>query len=158
MEIITLDEKGLAYVPIYIKPKDKLIPRRTLFKLDTGAGVTTIGKEILNFLGYSDNWINDNTTIGPIKEVASAGSKYEPAYCVVLPIATMFGKTLKNWPFYIRPESNRDYRNLLGVDILSFFDFTFSYKDGCVSIQPIDDPFISFPMLPGQSIDELEAE
>jgi len=45
MEIIELDKNGLAYVPIFIKPKDKHIYRQILFKLDTGAGITTISKK-----------------------------------------------------------------------------------------------------------------
>jgi len=158
MEIIKLNESGLAYVIISIRPNNKYIYRQTPFKLDTAAGITTISKKSLKQLGYDDDWVKSNTTIGPIKEVSSAGGKYEPAYCVVLPVSTILGKTLNNWPFYIRPEDDRDYRNLLGVDILSHFEFTFSYKVGCVKIEPIDDPYIEFPMLPNQSIDELEAE
>jgi len=156
MEIIKLNESGLAYVIIAIKPNNKYIFRQTQFKLDTAAGITTISKKSLKQMGYDDFWVKNNTTIGPIKEVSSAGGKYEPAYCVVLPLSTIHGKTLKNWPFYIRPEDDRDYRNLLGVDILSHFEFTFNYKDGCVTIKSISDPYISFPMLPNQRIDELE--
>jgi hypothetical protein len=156
MEMIELDRKGLAYVPIFIKPKDRFIFRRILFKLDTGAGMTTISKTSLNSLGYSDEWVKEHTRVGPIKEVSSAGGKYEPAYCVIISDSTLFGKTLKNWPFYIRPEEDRDYRNLLGVDIVSYFDFTFSYRTGCVSIEAIDHSVIKYPMLDNQSIDELD--
>ena len=158
MEIIELNESGLAYVIISIKPNSKFIYRQIPFKLDTAAGITTISKKSLKQLGYDNIWVKNNTTIGPIKEVSSAGGKYEPAYCVILPISTILGKTLKNWPFYIRPEDDRDYRNLLGVDILSHFKFTFNYKIGHVKIEAIDDPYIAFPMLPNQSIDELETE
>jgi len=156
MEIVELDRKGLAYIPIFVIPKEKLIYRRILFKLDTGAGITTISKVVLNSLGYNDDWIKNNIVVGPIKEVSSAGRDYEPAHCVVLPSSTLFGKTLKNWPFYIRPEDDRDYRNLLGVDILSYFDFTFSYKTGFVSIEPIEKSVMKYPMLATQSIEELE--
>ena len=156
MEIVELDKKGLAYIPIFIKPKEKLIYRRILFKLDTGAGITTISKVVLNSLGYNDEWIRNNILVGPIKEVSSAGRDFEPAHCVVLPNSTLFGKTLKNWPFYIRPEDDRDYRNLLGVDILSYFDFTFSYKTGFVSIESIEKSVMKYPMLANQSIEELE--
>ena len=155
MEIIELDKKGFAYIPIFIKPKEKMIYRRILFKLDTGAGITTISKLSLNSLGYNDEWIKSNTIIGPIKEVSSAGRDYEPAYCVVLSSSTLFGKTLINWPFYIRPENDRDYRNLLGVDIFSYFDFTFSYKTGFINIEPIEKSVMKYPMLNDQSIEEL---
>jgi len=156
MEIIELDKRGIAFVPIFIRPKEKLIYRRILFKLDTGAGITTISKASLNSLGYGDEWIKTNTVIGPIKEVSSAGREFEPAYCVVLPLSTLFGKTLRNWPFYIRPEDDRDYRNLLGVDIFSYFDFTFSYRTGHLNIEPIENPVVKYPMLTDQGIDELE--
>ena len=73
MEIIELDKNGLAFVPIFAKPKDKYIYRRLLFKLDTGAGITTISKRSLNLLGFKDDWIKSNTVIGPTKEVSSAG-------------------------------------------------------------------------------------
>jgi len=139
-----------------MKPKEKLIYRRILFKLDTGAGITTISKVVLNSLGYNNDWIRNNIVVGPIKEVSSAGRDFEPAHCVIIPISTLFGKTLKNWPFYIRPEDDRDYRNLLGVDILSYFDFTFSYKTGFVSIESIENSVMSYPMLANQSIEELE--
>ncbi|MDR2590817.1 MAG: retroviral-like aspartic protease family protein [Oscillospiraceae bacterium] len=156
MEIIALDNKGLANIPIYIKPKEKHIPRRTYFKLDTGASITTISKNMLNSLGYCDDWIKSNSTNGPIKEISSAGRGYELAYCVILPYSTILGKVLNNWPFYIRPEDDRDYRNLLGVDILSNFKFTFCYNTGYVNIEAINDPYINFPMLPHQKIDELD--
>ena len=155
MEIIELDKNGLAFVPIFIKPSNKYIYRQILFKLDTGAGITTISKKSLNLLGYNDNWIENNTVIGPIKEVSSAGRGFEPAHCVVLPRSTLFGKALNNWPYYIRPEHDRDYRNLLGVDILSHFEFTFSYRTGTLKMEPIDSSAVLLPMLPEQSIDEL---
>lgn len=158
MEIIELDKNGLAYVPVFIKPKDKYIYRQILFKLDTGAGITTISKKSLNLLGFNDDWIKNNTVIGPIKEVSSAGIGFEPAHCTVLQRSTLLGKTLNNWPYYVRPENDRDYRNLLGVDILSHFEFTFSYKAGTLSIEPNENPVIKLPMLPDQSIDELEAD
>jgi hypothetical protein len=158
MEIIALDDNGFANVPIFIKPKDKFIYRSVLFKLDTGAGITTISKMSLKLLRYDESWIKKNTVIGPIKEVSSAGRGFEPAYCVVLPTSTILGKTLNNWPYYIRPEDDRDYRNLLGIDILSHMIFTFNYKVGTVNMEAIDNPFVTFPMLPEQSIDELGAD
>ncbi|MCL2662553.1 MAG: hypothetical protein FWE83_04400 [Oscillospiraceae bacterium] len=158
MEIIELDENGLAYVLISIKPRERHIHRQIPFKLDTAAGITTISKKSLKQLSYDDAWVKNNTIIGPIKEVSSAGRGYEPAYCVVLPISTIQGKSLKNWPFYIRPEDDRDYRNLLGIDILSHFDFSFNYRKGYVKMNPIHDSYIDFPMLPNQSIDELEVD
>ena len=46
MEIIELDENGLAYVLISIKPRDRHIHRQIPFKLDTAAGITTISKRV----------------------------------------------------------------------------------------------------------------
>ena len=56
MDIIELDENGLAYVPISVKPKDRHIHRQIPFKLDTAAGITTISKKSLKQLGYDDAW------------------------------------------------------------------------------------------------------
>ena len=48
MEIIKLDENGLAYVPISVKPRDRHIHRQIPFKLDTvDAQLSSLNKKQL---------------------------------------------------------------------------------------------------------------
>jgi hypothetical protein len=157
MARVALDERGLAFVPVFIKPFDDVLLEQIDFKLDTGATITTVSKTSLTSLGYSESWIDINKKMHPTMTLESAGHKAEPAYYIRISKANFFGRDLIDWPFYIRPEHDRNYRNLLGVDIFSKFDFTYQFSTGYLEIVQIMDSVVQTGMLDGQSIEEVKS-
>jgi len=155
MESVRLSSEGIAHVEMHVKPFNQLALRPISFKLDTGAGITTISKEALSSLGYSDDWLRENIKLHETRTLSSAGRDFEAAHYVRIPAANLLGKDFIEWTFYIRPESDRDYRNLLGADIFSNFDFTFRYSTGFLEIEPITNSAVKFQMLDGQRIEEV---
>ena len=149
---IELTEEGRAEIIINIKPFDELELRNVKFKLDTGADITTINKNELKVLGYGKEWISNNMSKHPALTITRAGSKNEPAYYVQIPKCNILGRDLFNWPIYIRPETDKDFPNLLGIDILHNFDFDFRYSSGILAIWPINESYIKIPMLASQEI------
>ena len=148
-----LSSTGRAYVPVFLLPYDRIILLNIEFQVDTGADLTTINKSLLTTrLGYPKEWIMANAVRDAKRTISRAGGKKEPAWYVVIPIANVLGRDLKNWPFYIRIEDDRDYPSLLGIDVLSHFNFTINYGKGYFSAEPEINPAISIPMLSGQEI------
>ena len=156
-EMIKLSMEGVAVVDVNIKPNNQATLHKLRFKLDTGADMTTIEKRSLRLLGYSDNWINANTTKDTRMTVSSAGGSNESAYYIQIPVINFMGRDFINWPLYIRPEDDRDYRNLLGIDIFSSFDFTYRYSTGFLEIEAISNSIVKQIMLQGQRIEEIKS-
>jgi len=164
---IKLNNDGFAYIEIGMKPFEGFIQKKVEFKLDTGANISTISKEDLRQkLGYTEAWITANTIEDSRLCVNSASMPSERAYYVAIPICNVLNKKLMNWPFYIRPigevvtasdgkEIDRDYNNLLGLNIFSYFNFEFSYSTGMLKINSIQKPYIKFSMISNQSIHEV---
>jgi hypothetical protein len=88
--------------------------------------------------------------------LSRAGGKPQPAYYVQIAISNIEGHTLVNWPFYIRKERQSDFSNLLGLNVLAYFNFRFDYKIWKFYIRPIATPKKIFSMLPDQSICDVE--
>ncbi|MCL1997189.1 MAG: retroviral-like aspartic protease family protein [Turicibacter sp.] len=109
-------------------------------KLDTGADVTTISKTTLNRLGYDNDWIAANIINDPKRTMKSAGVQKKPAYYVILPAVNILGRDLVNWPLHILPQSEQDYPNLLGIDILQYFNFSFDYEKWEFTLVAISKP------------------
>lgn len=151
-----LTAEGRAYVPVFIKPYDSHVLEHVMFKLDTGADLTTISKADLELLGYTPDWIVSNTKISEEREVASAGGNFEKARYIQIPKANFLGRDLVNWPFHIRSEAGKDYRNLLGIDVLSNFDFSFKFSEGILQIIPISNIKIVLDSYEGQWIEAIE--
>ena len=150
-----LSDEGRSYIPIYIKPCDETVLSPVRFKVDTGADLTTISKQTLKQLGYSLDWIDQNAVESASQTITRAGGHPRPACFVQIDIANILGRELMNWPFFVRREHHLDYPNLLGLNLLSYFDFRFNYSDWTFEIAHIPKPKIIFSMLPNQAIHEL---
>ena len=120
-------EYGRVYVNIYVKPHDGITMSPVEFKVDTGADITTISKLALEKLGYDINWIKQNTVIfkDEDKPTTAAGDKINAGY-IQLPLINFLGYEGKYWPFQIIIDENQDFRNLLGRDLLTGFNYWFN--------------------------------
>ena len=152
---ILLSDEGRSFIPIYMKPYNDITLSQVRFKVDTGADLTTISKQELVYLGYSYEWIEKNTIESQSHTLARAGGNPHPACYVQIDIANVLGCELLNWPFYIRKEPNLDFPNLLGINILAHFDFSFNYSSWMFEIAYSKNPKNSLPMLSDQSIHEI---
>ena len=152
---ITLTTEGRAMIPFAMKPKNGIILEFVDFKLDTDADLTTISKKDLGILGYDVTWIKVNAVQDIKRTLSSAGGGKVPAYFVTIPVSNLFGKDFKQWPFYIRIEDDRDFPSLLGINILSYFNFTFNYDTGCLEIEAAKKPVIKLPLDDEQEVNEL---
>ena len=157
MHKVKLSKEGRAYINLYMKPYSGTILGRLVFKLDTGADLTTISKKELQVLGYTTEWIAENAVKEDNRMLISAGGKSMSAHYVNIPISNVFGKDLINWPFYILIDKDRDFPNLLGINVLSHFNFMFSYDTGYLEINPATAPIVKLPMNDGQEICEYTA-
>jgi len=151
---IKLSNEGRAMVQMCMKPFDNLRLEKVQFKVDTGADLTTITKKELNVLGYTADWIKANTIKEEKRTISSAGGRNQHAYYVQIPISNLFGKDFKNWPFYIRIEDDRDFPNLLGLNVLTYFKFAFQYDIGYLEIEPLKDSIIKLPLKAEQEVNE----
>ena len=152
---VKLTIEGRAIVRLNMKPLNALKLERVFFKLDTGADLTTISKKDLGALGYDANWIQTNTIRDLSRSLSSAGGRSLPANYITIPISNLFGRDFKNWPFYIRVETDRDFPNLLGIYVMSNFNFTFNYDTGYLEVDLAKAPIITLPMFSEQGIGEL---
>jgi hypothetical protein len=141
-----------------MKPYGSQTLERVHFKLDTGADLTTISKKELNVLGYSTEWIRENIVKEDKRKLSSAGGKGVTAYYVPIQIANLFGKDFRNWPFYIHVEEDRDFPNLLGIDMLAHFNFEFNFDTGYLGIEPAKNPLIKLPLMSGQEVGGLSSD
>jgi len=53
-------EHGRVFIPIHVKPLDDISMLPVVFKVDTGADMSTISKVDLENLGYDMDWIKQN--------------------------------------------------------------------------------------------------
>jgi len=133
-------------VDVFLKPFGEVILKSVEFKLDTGADVTTISKSTLNDLGYNNDWITANAVTNAEMTMQSAGVEKKSAIYVILPAVNFFGRDLVNWPLHILvaddkdSEDEKDYPNLIGLDILRYFVVTFDFAKWELILIPIDNP------------------
>ena len=123
---------GRVFLPINIKPLNGITMSPVDFKVDTGADFTTISKVHLQILGYSKVWINQNIIMTKGATVAS-GDQVRTGV-VQMPIINILGYEAHNWPFLIMADDDKDFRNLLGRDLLSGFNYTFNNDDDIFQI------------------------
>ena len=154
----TLSDEGRSYLHIYMKPSKYQALSRVQFKVDTGADFTTISKKELVSLGYSYDWIEQNIKEDPYHTLSRAGGKPQPAYYVQISLSNILGRELINWPFYIRKERHLDFPCLLGLNILTYFNFQFDYEKWIFSIKHIVNPKFKLPMLVEQTIYDITTE
>jgi len=139
-EPIPISPEGRGIIDVFLKPLNEVILEPKDFKLDTGADITTISKETLNELGYDNDWITANAITDPNRTMQSAGVEKKSATYVILPAVNFFGRDLVNWPLHILADDDKDYPNLIGLDILRYFVVTFDFAKWELILIPIDEP------------------
>ena len=153
---INFSEFGRVYVLIYMKPLDGTILSPLRFKVDTGADITTISKVDLIKLGYDMGWINENSAkIKDAERPATATGDKVEAGIIQLPLFNLLGYEGKKWPFQIILDENQDFRNLLGRDLLTGFNFCFNNDEDVFTIDRAKTFKPRYPFLPSQEINEV---
>ena len=159
MTKIDFAEHGRVYLRMDIKPQDDTLMSPVRFKVDTGADNTTISKANLIKLGYDMEWIAKNTITyeDEDKPVTASGDRVNAGY-VQLPLINLLGYEGKHWPFQIILDENHDFRNLLGRDLLTGFNFTFNNDDDVFTIDRAKAFKPRYVFLPDQEFHEIAAE
>jgi len=114
MPKLFIPASGRIVCNVKIRPYNSPILRNFEFKIDTGADISTISKETLYSLGYTEKWITANKK--PTKGSTTVA----------------FGEVIES--FYVEPKK-LDYRLLLGNDILSCFIITIDRDNGFVNME-----------------------
>ena len=143
-------------MPINIKPKNDNTLLPIDFKVDTGADTTTISKLELLDLGYDMNWICQNTVVLKDKPTTASGEKVNAGY-IQLPLINVLGYEGKHWPFQIIIDERKDFRNLLGRDLLTGFNYCFNNDEDVFSIARTKIFKPQYRFLQGQEIHEMGA-
>ena len=149
-------EQGRVYLPVAIKPQERTVMLPVRFKVDTGADSTTISKDVLIYLGYDMDWIKQNVFIfrDEDKPTTASGDRIKAGY-VQLPLINILGYEGKYWPFQIILDENQDFRNLLGRDLLTGFNYWFNNDDDIFSINRTKAFKPRYKFLPNQEINEI---
>lgn len=145
---------GRVFLPLHLQPRLGTILRLVDMKVDTGADFTTLSKEVLYDLGYDHTWIKENTVTGDRYNVVTAAGDVEVVGLVQVSLANILGYEVRNWPFRIIMDKKRDFRNLLGRDLLAGFDYTFRNSIGQFEINRINKFTPLYDFIDGQSINE----
>ena len=153
MHKIAFAKFGSVIVHIDIKPFDDIVMLPVRFKVDTGADTTTISKPELIRIGYTPDWIRDNVIISEGSTTAS-GDEINTGY-IQLPLINIFGYEGKQWPFLIILDEDKDFRNLLGRDLLAGFNYQFNNDDDVFSINMAKIFKPRYKFLSGQEIYEM---
>ena len=162
MEVFKLDESGRASSRIAFKPYNSNAMSFLSFKIDTGADFTTIPKEYLFKLGYDDSWISQNVILKKGSVTTATGTIVE-THIVQLPLLNFYGYEAVNWPFCIMLDEqkddgtiiHRDYRALLGLDLLGGFNFLLDNDNDCCTLTKTKTFKRRQPFLPNQEIHEI---
>ena len=156
MTKFNFSEYGRVYLPIYIKLNDDTVMSPVRYKVDTGADATTISKIALLRLGYGKGWIAKNAVAfkDEDKPTTASGDKINAGY-VQLPLINILGYEGKHWPFQIILDENRDFRNLLGRDLLTGFNYWFSNDNDMFTIDRANTFKPRYKFLPDQEINEI---
>jgi hypothetical protein len=153
--MIDFAERGRVYMLINIKPLDDTKMEPIPFKVDTGADISTISKLDLVALGFDMDWIKDNAVVfkDEDKPTTATGEKIDAGY-VKLPLINILGYEGKLWPFQIIMHENQDFRNLLGRDLLTGFNYSFNNDKDKFSIARAKRFKARYNFLPEQEIYE----
>ena len=156
MTTFELAEYGRVYVPIYMKPFDSIVLSPVSFKVDTGSDTTTISKSALVNLGYGIDWIRRNSVIfeDNDKPMTAAGNRIDAGY-IQMPLLNILGYEGKHWPFQIIIDEDQDFRNLLGRDFLTGFNYCFNNDEDVFTISRAKTFKPRYPFLPNQEINEV---
>ena len=156
MTVFDFSERDSVYVPIYFKPLNTqtMLPFR--FKIDTGADSSTISKEDLQDLGYSIKEINEGIIQRGL--VTLANNTTIEAGTIQIPLINILSYECKQWPFTIIVEEGKDFKNLLGRDLLAGFNYTFNNDEKKFKIEKSKTFSYFGRRFAGQLINELEQQ
>ena len=155
---IDFSEFGRVYMLIYVKPQDDTLLFPVRLKVDTGADVSTISKRDLIDLGFDMDWIKSNAI--KIREEdkpsTATGDKVNAGY-IQIPLVNILGYEGKHWPFQIILDEDQDFRNLLGRDLLTGFNYWFNSDEDVFTIERAKIFKPRYPFLPNQEINEVSS-
>jgi hypothetical protein len=156
MTRIDYREYGRVFLPIFIKPINENTMLPISFKVDTGADSTTISKLDLLDLGYDIKWVYHNAVVfkDNHKPITASGEIINAGY-VQLPIINILGYEGRCWPFQIIMNEEKDFRNLLGRDLLAGFNYEFNNDNDTFSIARTKKFNPRYKFLQGQEIHEM---
>ncbi|MCL2225683.1 MAG: retropepsin-like domain-containing protein [Defluviitaleaceae bacterium] len=156
MHKFSFREYGRVYVPVHIKPLHNVTLFPIEFKIDTGADTTTISKHVLFRFGYDMDWIKQNAVVYEDKDkpTTAAGEKINAGY-VQLPLINVLGYEGRNWVFQIVMDEKVDFRNLLGRDLLTGFNYQFDNDEDIFTISRTKAFKPRYTFLPQQEINEI---
>jgi len=125
---VSFNQLGFAFVDIYIRAKSSPAMTYIKYKVDSGANRTTIRRDLLNDLGYDDDWIkNGKLLTGDDRPTVATGIAIEDCYIVNLPEISIGDYVGYNWPFLTSLSTN--FRDLLGTGTMQFFNWDFNYEN-----------------------------
>jgi len=109
----------------------------TDFKVDTGADMTTISKKDLVDIGFNKDWIIKNAKRKSDSVMTTATGDTVNAFYIQLPLINVLGYEARNWPLAILIEDSwdKDFKNLLGRDLLSGFNYKFNNIQDLLEIE-----------------------
>jgi len=126
---VNFDHFNFAYLDVYIRTPDKPTMAYFEYKVDSGANRTTISNIDLNGLGYDNDWIKTGKLLtGDDRPTVATGEPLDDCYIVSLPEITIGDYVGYNWPFLT--SLSVPFKNLLGTDTMSFFNWEFDYENG----------------------------
>ncbi|MCL2187350.1 MAG: retropepsin-like domain-containing protein [Defluviitaleaceae bacterium] len=156
MTSIEFEKYGRVFINIYAKPVDDNIMLPIQFKVDTGADMSTIAKADLARLGYDMDWIKENAIVFEDKDkpTTASGDKINAGY-VQLPLINILEYEGKKWPFQIIMDEQQDFRNLMGRDLLTGFNYEFNNDDDVFTIRRANKFKPRYKFILGQEIHEI---
>ena len=129
MHDIKFNHRGFAFVRVYIRMLSSPTMAYFDYKIDSGANRTTISSMFLNNLGYDNDWIKSGVLLtGDERPTVATGEPINDCYIVSLPEINIGNYVGYNWP--ILTSLSVQFRNLLGTDSMSFFNWEFNYEKG----------------------------
>ena len=91
------------------------------------------------------------------KPTTASGDRIDAGY-IQLPLINILGYEGKFWPFQIIMDEKQDFRNLLGRDLLTGFNYHFDNDEDVSSIGKTRIFKPRYKFLPGQEIHEIVAD
>ena len=157
MDEFGFEEYGRVYIPINIKPPNDTILTAIEFKVDTGADHTTVAKTALKRIGFDMDWVKQNAVVfrDEDKPTTADGTKVNAGY-IQLPLINILGYEGKYWPFQVIMDEDKDFRNLLGRDLLTGFNYCTNNDDKKFTIERTKEFRPAFPFLNNQEINEVK--
>ena len=129
MNFIPLRRSYAAHGQVNIAHTDGKTMHKLLFLVDTGATHTTIPRTLLeNDLGYTSKYINDNKILLPENErpLMENGERAD-VYKIPINRINIGGHEIHLQ--YVLSSDTVNLISLLGLDVLSYFKFTFDFDD-----------------------------